>query len=41
MSAPSIYTPEGTFAYMLVVLGLALVAAVVYLFAFAGATLPF
>lgn len=40
MSLPSIYTPEGTFAYTLVVLGLALVATVVYLLAFAGATVP-
>lgn len=41
MSLPSIYTPEGAFAYMLAVLGLALVAAVVYLLAFAGASIPF
>lgn len=40
MSGPSLYTPEGAFAYMLVVIGLALVAAVVYLLAFTGATLP-
>ncbi|MFC4986603.1 hypothetical protein [Saliphagus infecundisoli] len=41
MSLPSIYTPEGAFAYMLAVIGLALVTAVVYLLSFAGATVPF
>lgn len=40
MTLPSLYTPEGAFAYLLVVLALTLVAAVVYLLAFAGASVP-
>lgn len=40
MDLPSIYSPEGAFAAMLVVLGVSLVAAVVYLVAFTGASLP-
>ncbi|AEH36585.1 MULTISPECIES: hypothetical protein [Halopiger] len=40
MPGPSIYTPEGTFAFMLTALGLALVAAIVYLVVFTGATIP-
>ncbi|WP_268257980.1 hypothetical protein [Halopiger goleimassiliensis] len=40
MPGPSIYTPEGTFAFLMAVLGLALVAAIVYLVAFTGATIP-
>lgn len=35
---PSIYRPEGGYAYMMAVLALALLAAVGYLFLFAGAT---
>lgn len=38
---PSIYTPEGSFAYLLVVLVVTLAAAVAFLVAFAGASLPF
>lgn len=40
MSDPSIYTPEGTFTFVLLALGLALVAAIVYLLLFTGATFP-
>lgn len=37
---PSIYTPEGSFAYLLVVLVATLAAALAFLVAFAGASLP-
>lgn len=37
---PSIYTPEGAFTLVMIVLGLTLVAIVVYLLAFTGASLP-
>jgi hypothetical protein len=37
---PSIYTPEGSFAYLLAVLVAALAAAVAYLLAFTNASLP-
>lgn len=37
---PSIYTPEGAFAFIVTVLVLTLVAAVVYLLAFTGASVP-
>jgi len=37
---PSIYTPEGSFAYLLVVLAVTLATAVAYLVVFAGAGLP-
>ena len=40
MKLPSVYTPEGSFAYLLVVLGATLAAAVAYLVVFAGAGLP-
>lgn len=40
MPGPSIYTPEGTFTFMLTALALALIAAVVYLVIFTGATIP-
>lgn len=40
MELPSIYTPEGAFATMLAVLALTLVAAVVYLVLFTGASMP-
>ncbi|WP_281244702.1 hypothetical protein [Halostagnicola kamekurae] len=36
----SIYTPEGAFRFVMIVLGLTLVAIVVYLLAFTGASLP-
>ncbi|SFC07840.1 hypothetical protein SAMN05444422_104152 [Halobiforma haloterrestris] len=38
---PSVYTPQGAFAYMMAVLLLALVAGLVYLAAFTGASVPF
>lgn len=41
MATESIYTPEGSFRYLLVALAVALVAAVVYLLAFTGASVPF
>lgn len=37
---PSIYTPEGTFAFIMTVLALTLVAAVGYLLAFTGVGVP-
>lgn len=40
MTFPSIYTPHGTFAAMMVVLALTLIAAVGYLVIFTGATIP-
>ncbi|SNZ02558.1 hypothetical protein SAMN06269185_0052 [Natronoarchaeum philippinense] len=40
MQLPSVYTPEGSFAYLLVVLGATLVTAVTYLVVYAGASLP-
>lgn len=36
----SIYTPEGAFAFMMIVLGLTLVAIVIYLVTFTGASVP-
>lgn len=36
----SIYTPEGAFTFMMIVLAFTLVAIVVYLLAFTGASLP-
>jgi hypothetical protein len=40
MPLPSIYTPEGAFEYVMLVLALTLVAAVGYLLVFTGASLP-
>jgi len=37
---PSTYTPDGVYTYLLVVLGLTLVAAVVYLVLFTSFALP-
>lgn len=36
----SVYTPEGAFEAMLAILALTLVAAIVYLVVFTGATIP-
>lgn len=41
MALPSMYTPDGVFAYMVLVIALTLVASVVYLLAFTGASVPF
>lgn len=40
MALRSIYTPEGAFEYMMLVILLTFVAAVVYLLVFTGASLP-
>lgn len=40
MALPSTYTPEGAYAYLMATLAATLVAAVVYLLAFTGVTLP-
>ena len=40
MTPDSIYTPEGSFAYLMAVVGLTLLAAVGYLLVFTGASLP-
>ena len=40
MTPRSIYTPEGTFDYVMLVVGLTLVAAVGYLLVFTNATAP-
>lgn len=36
----SIYTPGGAFTFMMIVLGLMLVAIVIFLLAFTGASVP-
>ena len=41
MTPESIYTPEGSFAYLMAVVGLTLLAAVGYLLVFTGAGVPF
>lgn len=41
MTLPSMYTPDGAFAYMVLVLALTLVASIVYLLVFTGASVPF
>lgn len=40
MTPESIYTPEGSFAYLMAVVGLTLLAAVGYLLVFTGADVP-
>jgi hypothetical protein len=40
MTPDSIYTPEGSFAYLMATVVLALVAAVGYLLVFTGASVP-
>lgn len=40
LPVPSIYTPQGAFTFMMTVLVLTLVAIVVYLAAFTGASIP-
>ncbi len=37
---PSIYTPEGAFTFMMSVLVITLIAIVVYLIVFTGASIP-
>lgn len=41
MTPDTIYTPEGSFAYLMAVVGLSLLAAVGYLLVFTGASVPF
>ena len=40
MQLPSIYTPEGSFTYLLVIVALTLAAAIAYLVLFTNAALP-
>lgn len=40
MTPDSIYTPEGTFAYLMAAVGVTLLAAVVFLLVFTDASVP-
>lgn len=41
MTPDSIYTPEGSFDYLMLLVGVTLVAAVAFLLVFTNATVPF